>query len=204
MGTLSDRDIIDEFNLGINNRGESLIDPFTIGKSYKDGVSSGLSSASYDVTLSNKFLVPSTDLGFYASGNKAYTPESLCKVEMSFNDKLEPPWEEREAPFYLHPGMFVLASTKETVHLPPYLKAQVLDKSTWVRMGLDVKNTLIDPGFHGTVTLELTNNGPMTLLLNEDVGIAQLVFDRLETGCDIPYNGKYQGQSSVTPPIGEG
>lgn len=58
----------------------------------------------------------------------------------------------------LLPGQFVLASTMEHFDMPVDVIGKVHDKSTWARLGLDVKNTVIEPGWRGYLTLELTNN----------------------------------------------
>src|ERR1035441_4722868 len=58
----------------------------------------------------------------------------------------------------LGPRQFKLASTVEHFIMPLDVCADVKDKSTWARLGLDVKNTFIDPGWRGYLTLEISNN----------------------------------------------
>lgn len=60
----------------------------------------------------------------------------------------------------LPPGGFALASTVEHFDLPADILAEIKDKSTLARRGLDVKNTVAEPGWRGYLTLELTNNHP--------------------------------------------
>ena len=50
----------------------------------------------------------------------------------------------------------VLASTLERFEMPIDLLGQVCDKSTWARRGVAVQNTIIEPGWRGYLTLELT------------------------------------------------
>lgn len=94
----------------------------------------------------------------------------------------------------LAPGEFVLASTIERFVMPRDVMAQVADKSTWARRGLAVQNTIIEPGWEGWLTLELTNHGGQMISLHEGTPIAQIVFMRLEAPTDQPYEGKYMGQ----------
>lgn len=54
---------------------------------------------------------------------------------------------------------FVLASTLEHFDMPTDLLGQVTDKSTWARRGVAVQNTIIEPGWRGYLTVELTNHG---------------------------------------------
>jgi dCTP deaminase len=102
--------------------------------------------------------------------------------------------------FRLFPGDFLLASTVERVCLPADLLAFVKDKSSWARIGVAVQNTLIDPGFRGHVTLELSNHSPRYVDVEEGDPIAQLVFCRLDQPTDLPYSGKYQDQGRDPQP----
>jgi dCTP deaminase len=52
----------------------------------------------------------------------------------------------------------VLASTLERFEMPDDVLGQVCDKSTWARRGVAVQNTIIEPGWRGYLTLELTNH----------------------------------------------
>lgn len=94
----------------------------------------------------------------------------------------------------LEPGQFMLASTIEKFQMPDDLVGIVHDKSSWARRGLAVQNTVIEPGWSGWLTLELTNHGPEPLIINRGVGIAQVLFHQLDVSTDQPYEGKYQAQ----------
>lgn len=93
-------------------------------------------------------------------------------------------------------GGFRLASTLERFHMPNFLIGIVHDKSTWIRRGLALQNSVIDPGFSGWITLELTNHGSNDFFLKEGTPIAQIVFHRLDETTEQPYplDAKYQGQ----------
>ena len=111
----------------------------------------------------------------------------------------------------LRPGEFVLASTMERFQMPPSIVGIVHDKSTWIRRGLCVFNTVIEPGWSGYLTLELKNvnqeveqpwtstiyrtDGPV-LEMSAGTPIAQVIFSWLDTPTNQPYpeNGKYQNQ----------
>jgi dCTP deaminase len=94
----------------------------------------------------------------------------------------------------IEPGQFLLASTLEEFDMPTSLVGIVHDKSTWARQGLTVQNTVIEPGWKGFLTLELTNHGTEGLWLEDADPIAQIVFHLLDHPTDQPYNGKYQNQ----------
>lgn len=94
----------------------------------------------------------------------------------------------------LSPGGWTLASTVERFEMPNDLLARVTDKSTWAREGLAVQNTIIEPGWCGYLTLELSNHGRHAIYLDGGMPIAQIIFDRLDEPTDTPYAGKYQDQ----------
>lgn len=107
---------------------------------------------------------------------------------------------------YLHPKQFCLARTLERVEIGPYLVAQVNGKSTLGRLGLLVHCTagFIDPGFRGTITLELFNAGEYVLELVAGAPICQLVFTQLKCPPDRLYgsdklDSHYQDQRDVQP-----
>lgn len=103
----------------------------------------------------------------------------------------------------IEPGGFYLASSLEEFRMPLNMLGVVHDKSTWARLGLCVQNTVIEPGWRGYLTLELTNHNPKpftTLQPNQSIRIkkgtpiCQVIFHMLDIPTDLPYKGKYQDQ----------
>lgn len=94
----------------------------------------------------------------------------------------------------LEPGEFSLASTVEQFRMTDEVVGIVHDKSTWARRGLAVQNTVIEPGWSGYLTLELTNHGREILSLPRGTPIAQILFHYLDRPTESPYEGKYQNQ----------
>lgn len=97
-------------------------------------------------------------------------------------------------PHVLRPETFELGSTIEKFTMPNDMLGYVKDKSTWVRQGLCVQNTVIEPGWVGHLTLEFTHHGSETLILEYGMPIAQIIFHFLDAPTDWPYGGKYQNQ----------
>ena len=97
------------------------------------------------------------------------------------------------------PHSFLLASTKETIRLPDDLTAFVEGRSSIGRIGLFIQNAgWVDPGFEGTITLQLYNSNRLPIRLQEGRRICQLVFARLDRAAENPYSGKYQFQQRAT------
>lgn len=105
---------------------------------------------------------------------------------------------------YLVPGAWSLASTIERFDMPADLLGRVADKSTWARRGLAVQNTIIEPGWRGYLTLELSNHSRQPLEVAGGMPIAQIIFDMLDESSERPYAGKYQDQrAGAVPAIAE-
>jgi dCTP deaminase len=111
-----------------------------------------------------------------------------------------------DAPFILHPGEFVLASTLERVRLPDDVVARLEGKSSLGRLGLLIHSTagFIDPGWDGHVTLELSNVANLPITIYYAMRIGQLSFMQLTEPAETPYGdrslgSKYQGQRGPTP-----
>ena len=112
---------------------------------------------------------------------------------------------EEEA-FVLHPGEFVLGSTRERVRLPEDLVARLEGKSSLGRLGLLIHSTAgyVDPGFEGHLTLELSNVANLPITLYPSMKIGQISFFELTSEAEHPYGStalgsKYQGQRGPTP-----
>lgn len=97
---------------------------------------------------------------------------------------------------WLWPFWGRLNSVMEHICLPLDICAEVKDKSTNARLFVLVQNTIIEPGWYGYLTLELTRFKPWPIRLKAGTPIAQIIFKRLETPTDQPYQGKYQGQKA--------
>jgi dCTP deaminase len=110
-----------------------------------------------------------------------------------------------DEPFVIHPGEFALGRTREWVELPDDILARVEGKSSLGRLGLIVHATagFVDPGWHGTLTLEFANLTRIPIKLYPGLPIAQLSFMGLDQPALRPYGSPglgshYQGQTAAT------
>lgn len=87
-----------------------------------------------------------------------------------------------------------LASSMEYFHMPSDVYAEVKDKSTNARLFRFVQNTVIEPGWRGYLTLELTRDRPWPVRIEAGTPIAQIIFHKLDYPTEQVYNGKYQDQ----------
>ena len=151
-------------------------------KALRNGTPCHVGPASVDLTLSDKILIP------------------VRKDQIALGDEVE--YEEirfsKEHPFVLNPGEFVLAATNETVHLTPDICGFVQGRSSIGRIGLTVQNAgFIDPGFDGTITLELVNESKMKIALIPGYRVVQIVLMDVRDN-PVKYHGKYNGQKDPT------
>ena len=92
-----------------------------------------------------------------------------------------------------------MARTREVVGFPDDLTAFVEGRSSIGRLGLFIQNAgWVDPGFEGSITLELYNGLSHTIELRAGWRVCQLVVVRMEGDSEGGYQGKYQGQVATT------
>jgi dCTP deaminase len=171
---LSDRTIREELASG-----RLVIEPFD---------ATLLQPSSVDVRVDGAFRV-------FHNNRRAYIDVKDANDDLT--ELVEIP--EGEA-FILHPGEFVLGSTRERVALPDDLVARLEGKSSLGRLGLLIHSTAgyIDPGFDGTITLELSNVARLPISIYPGMPIGQISFLQMTTPVESPYRGKYQGQAGPT------
>lgn len=144
------------------------------------GVSYGLGEAGYDIRIKQEIRFMRGD-----------------KVRLIYRDSYDELGRLEDVPDVIE-GRFALASAIEQFQMPNWLTGIVHDKSTWARRGLSVFNTVIEPGWHGFLTLELVYHGEDELIIPAGSGIAQVMFH--ETMAPAAYNGKYQNQDNRPVP----
>ena len=102
--------------------------------------------------------------------------------------------------FIVQPGEFVLGVTQESISLPDDLVARVEGRSSLGRLGIIVHSTagFVDPGFSGTITLEISNLNRLPVALYPGMRVCQIAFEQMSSPADMPYHSKpfskYQGQ----------
>jgi dCTP deaminase len=155
--------------------------------------------ASVDLRLGDSFRV------FH---NHRASAIDLRRPPENLTEEVKVPGEE---PFVIHPGEFCLGRTLEWVELPDDIVARIEGKSSLGRLGLIVHATagFCDPGWHGTLTLELNNLTRVPIKLYPGLPIAQLSFMTLDRPALRPYGSPglgshYQGQRAATESRYEG
>lgn len=151
---LSDTDILKEVK-----KGTITLKPFDEAR---------LNPASYDILLGNTFLL-----------NDAYTSVVIDPVKNIYAKTREVRVKDGEE-FILRPGISVLGTSKDFFGSDDFL-IQLSGKSSLARVGLMIHNTagIVNPGHFLNITLEITNQNNIPIVLRPGMKIAQLTFSLL-------------------------
>lgn len=155
-----------------------------------DGISDEqIGSCSIDLCLGNMFRV------FKHAEVTHVDPKEGIQDEL-----MELVVKKPEEPFIIHPGEFVLGSTKEYVQIPRFLVARLDGRSSWGRLGIIIHSTAgsVQPGYAGQLTLEIANISKVPVKLWPGARICQLTFEQLSSPCEKAYGeraGKYMDQT---------
>jgi dCTP deaminase len=118
----------------------------------------------------------------------------------TFQDRMRLITLQEGESFIVQPGEFVLGVTQEIITVPDDLVVRVEGRSSLGRLGIIVHSTagFVDPGFSGTITLEISNLNRMPVALYPGMRICQIAFEQMSSPAETPYNmkphSKYQGQ----------
>lgn len=164
--------------------------------------------ATVDVRLSQEFLIPRSSTGQHNIGNDTDKEQNPVlnprdrDPETHFKE-----YTEQSKTIEIQPGDFILGSTVEKISVPPDIISLLNGRSTLGRYGIIVHATagLLDPGFEGYVTLEISNISQSTVELPIGMRVGQIMFGQLIGPANEPYGSKnrkskYQGQSGPTAP----
>lgn len=175
---LSDRDILARLETG-----DLVVEPL-------DDLDLQVQPASIDLRLGREFLE------FRRTNIPCIHPNSEQEVDEYVEETVVGDDEE----FILHPGDFVLGTTHERVEIPPDLLAHVQGRSSLGRLAIVIHATagVVDPGYKGQITLELSNLGTAPVALTPGMRISQLILTEMKRPAERPYGeergSKYQDQ----------
>ena len=129
---------------------------------------SRLGPASYDILLGNTFLL-----------NDEYTAAFIDPLKKIYAKTREVHLKDGEE-FILRPGISVLGTSKDFFGSDNFL-IQLSGKLSLARIGLMIHNTagIVNPGHFLNITLEITNQNNIPIVLRPGMKIAQLTFSML-------------------------
>lgn len=176
-----------------------LIENFDRGYLKVNKISSGVSSAGYDMRLSGEKMYE------FVPGATYIDPKRFKDIEYSkiILREIYPEYVtgKEEKVFYLKPHSYYLGSTIEYFNMPSRIIGDCIGKSTYARSGILVNLTPLEPSWRGNLTLEIANLTPLPAILYPGEGIAQVKFSLLPEEPNICYKKKagiYQNQVDIT------
>src|SRR5438132_149985 len=176
--------------------GRLIIEPQPLPRETTPGQYCPYDTHSVDLTLASEISIPQKGPYTYdliAIGLAQFIGRNSEKVILDKNQ-----------PFPLAPNQFILALTREVVGLPVLaeaetcLAARIEGKSSRARCGVLVHFTAptVHPGWHGQLTLEMINLGPVPFMLRPSMPIAQLILEEVK---GVPFANTSQFHRQKTP-----
>ncbi|HIC95990.1 TPA: dCTP deaminase [Candidatus Bipolaricaulota bacterium] len=165
-----------------------MIEPFEERLIREGVISFGLGSYGYDMRLADEFLIFTNVWGAIVDP-KAFDARAFVRHKGDY--------------CIIPPNSFALGRSVEYFRIPREVIGIVLGKSSYARCGIVVNATPLEAGWHGHVTIEISNTTPLPAKIYANEGIAQAIFLEADEVCEISYadrEGKYQGQRGITLP----
>ncbi len=164
----------------------------------KKRLSFGVTGFGYDVTLAPTYKI-------FSAENALARSVSVIDPKR-FDPAIYLECEAVDGVITMPAKSFILAKIHEYIRMPPNALAILLNKSTYARCGVTVTTTVMEPGWHGEIVVEITNDAPLPVRLYANEGIGQLIFltgvqPREHYGSrNEGAGGKYQFQTGITEP----
>lgn len=154
----------------------------------ESGQHAAVGGASIDIHLGDTILIEADTE--HVADYRARTPLKMREVRLTPDG------------YVMRPGEFILAHCVEYLRMPLNLTALLRTKSSMGRIGFEHMDAgVVDPGFHGQLTLEFKNQlQHQSFRIRPGDPVGQLVFFRHETvEHDNSYlaKGRYNGQMGV-------
>ena len=93
-----------------------------------------------------------------------------------------------------------LLTTKESIKMPSDLMGFCGLRSTFARLGFVSPLTIIDAGFEGTLTIGVFYGGNFPIKVPVGCRFLHVVFAKLMSEAETPYQGHYKNQKGVSIP----
>lgn len=142
--------------------------------------------ASVDIRLGSSIIIPKK---VYAERQDVTDEKNIRLTEQRLYDRTTLRYHTK---FMLHPNQLILGVTFEYISLPRDIFCVIMSRSSWGRLGLVVATAAaVQPGYKGSLTLELANLSESPIALYPGLPVGQLVFH------DVPSKGKmaeYKGR----------
>jgi len=155
---------------------------------------------SVDVRLGSSIVVPRKT---YVGSQDVTERSRIRQLESRLYERITLKYHSK---FILHPRQLILGATLEYIALPYTVCASVASRSSWGRLGLVIATaSVVQPGFKGALTLELSNLSESPITLYPGLQIGQLVlYDVYSEAEKALYEGRYDCPTQAGLPLFHG
>ncbi len=180
MSVLSDKDIFAALDSG----------RIKIEAPDKQDIRPDVHAASVDLRLGRFFKIyDHSKIALLNPKDKETIPKMMRTIEIT-----------GEEPFIIQPGEFILGVTEEVITIADDLMARIEGRSSLGRLGVIIHATagLVNPGWSGSYTLEISNINRLPIALYPGMHICQTSFEEMSSPVLESYankkTSKYQNQ----------
>ncbi|MBR1629244.1 MAG: hypothetical protein IJ679_08285 [Lachnospiraceae bacterium] len=92
----------------------------------------------------------------------------------------------------LKPGESVFVKSEESFKIPSNVIIYVTLRNSRIRQGLSLEAPIYYPGHHTKIFFRITNNSKNSIVLDNQKGIASVLFGELDGDVSNPYDGAFQ------------
>tara|TARA_Y100000310_G_C20690277_1_gene821740 strand:- start:978 stop:1427 length:450 start_codon:yes stop_codon:yes gene_type:complete len=145
-----------------------------------------------DLKIGDKIVFDKDGMIFREQGIEGHTdPHDQQSIDIAFK-------REVYLPHRVLPLRRALLCTEAVIKMDTDSLGLVTLRSTWARLGLISPPTVVDPGFSGTLTMEVFNASQRGIWIKP----GDIIWNLITMGKrDYPvYQGRYQGQTGIQIP----
>lgn len=138
-----------------------------------------INNIGFDFRLGYDFLITTHGRDAYMNTSLNYSTSDSAPLKYHYQESRRQLGET----FILHPSQTVLASSLEYIKLPNDVMLMLFMRSSYNRLGLSI-STIVQPGYCGCLSLELTNNNFTPINLTVGARLIQGVFQKVSAQTD--------------------
>lgn len=122
-----------------------------------------------------------------------YQPNGAAQLMISKRiTPIAPPVPFEDGEYMIVPGQYYLAQTIEEVNMPPFLRGELVPRTTMFRSGIAVYVGSVDPGYKGKLTVGLQVVQGYPVAIEKGFRFLSIIFHSVYGGSTL-YDGVWQG-----------
>jgi dCTP deaminase len=143
------------------------------------------------------------DLSLYTEIGEQTGTNNLDAIDSTSNESVSDHFratQSSDGVFVFSPLHHYLLATQEFIKMPSNIMAFCGLRSTFARLGFSSPLTVIDAGFEGSLTIGVFYGGSLPIKVPVGCRFLHVIFSKLLSNSDKPYEGQYKRQRGVSFP----